>query len=264
VLASAGLLVMVPTGAMGALAIIRWADRKRRVSVFGVSEPEIQPEVLMLRDFDDDALREQITPSLSAVGSLSVPLEEELLSWFTLTDRRCVALGCGRPHLESLVAERLEVSDEGWRDEVTHLIERAGVIVVLLGVGDGLTWEVGQIIGLGRLRDTLFILPPAVDNRVQRWDALGKQLRGELTAVHSPARGIVDCLLGRSRRQLTLRGAAELASHRIDGLLFVEERSTFRAFRSDHGPAELVETMLQELDARAEGGERLLLTRAGS
>jgi len=179
---------VVPTAAFAfGYVLLRTASRLRsgvvsRSKTFSPTEfLELPVERLgvMLRSFSDDALRIASRPSLR----LS---EFEILSIAGRADRfERVMSWCFWPHVPAFALSdpgRLGANDLGfgritlpesdpWQPLAEQLIERAEVILVLVGDSPSLLWEIDHLVATGLLRKALFVVPPttsAVDTALRR------------------------------------------------------------------------------------------------
>ncbi|MEZ5996848.1 MAG: hypothetical protein R3C25_13965 [Hyphomonadaceae bacterium] len=56
---------------------------------------------------------------------------------------------------------RVESSDHTWRDDVSELLTKASLIILVVGNTAGTMWEIKRVIELGLLKKTVFVAPPA-------------------------------------------------------------------------------------------------------
>lgn len=80
----------------------------------------------------------------------------------------------GRPG-ESIGAGRIETSDEGWRNDIARLAERAKAIVLIPSHHAGTLWEAEYLEQRGLLARTVFVMPP--ESRAFNWRAHWSQAR---------------------------------------------------------------------------------------
>jgi hypothetical protein len=98
-----------------------------------------------------------------------------------------IAIGRPGDRLPPLGAAREYVQNGEWHTRVQSLIKQAGVIVVLLGEGEGLKWELNELQRLQAWPNTLVVVPPwSRPERDETWNTLitlaaGTQLAGTLS-----------------------------------------------------------------------------------
>ena len=225
---------------------LRWQSLQARAREEPFVLADARPDVLVLRSFRDDALTENVGSIIPFVWGPPVPLEERLLSSFAQRGLLAVALDRGPRDRTALVARRIAVPDEAWRETVTDLLDRSRRVLVIVGKGEGLTWEIDLLRRRARLDDALFVLPRCDQaERALRWATLLPHLAGgELTATLPPrGRSWPARLLGRPPLPTqALQGARALAAAEIGGLTCDE--GAFRAWREDVGPSAMVKEML--------------------
>jgi hypothetical protein len=154
------------SGAVAAVAAIvgylatRWS---RRIDILGrqhlsqiIDAPhQLQPEsfVLYLRSFQDDQARQSI--EWKYMGDEANRIQNLLLSSLTEEEQLVAALkpigpvvALGRPGeaLPLVGARRIYEADEAWRDTVLELMKKARLVVLALGPGNGLVWELLQAV----------------------------------------------------------------------------------------------------------------------
>ena len=130
----------------------------------------------LLRSFTDDSARLATRASirLSDMEFLSVGSRadrfERILAWalwpyvptFALTDPKRMSRtdpGMGRITLPE---------KDPWQPLATSLIERAAVLVVLMGDSPSLLWEIENLAANSRIERTLFVIPPTISGRSER------------------------------------------------------------------------------------------------
>lgn len=138
---------------------------RRRLAGAG-SLPALPPggdHVLYLRSFDDDERMTRLAPALRTVlsGPGRSPLtEEEQLAAAVRPMGRLVAIGRPREaRPPSPRPQRMYVPDARWRDAVLSLMDDARLVLLAVGEGAGLRWELEQ--ALDRLPpERLMLLVP--------------------------------------------------------------------------------------------------------
>lgn len=105
---------------------------------------------LYLRCFNDDSLTER-SPDMNYRS------EEENVMSVVRKIGKPVAIGCPADKTPPLGAYRIYVGDDEWQDKVVELVERAKLVVLRIGLTEGLAWEVLHC--LNNIRDlTRFVL----------------------------------------------------------------------------------------------------------
>ncbi len=153
-----------------------------------------QPK-LLLRSFGDDELRTRLTASprhgvFDAWSIRGSDYFEEQLAWELADDGPVLAIAEPGSKRRGLGVIRVELADEAWRNWVTDQMRDAPVICCVLGHSSGFIWEVQQILHLGLLERTIFVVPPRPEAElVQRWSWLVQNLPG-LDIDHAPPGGV--------------------------------------------------------------------------
>jgi hypothetical protein len=178
----------------GSLAMIVWGvliyRRGRRAAMLPGSElmkQDARPLVLYLRSFGDDSMiksRARATNGRILLERLlRIPFEE------IVTDHLWgygPVLAIGSPRTRhgpiQLGAARDYVDDLNWKQKVTELMQRAAMIVVIVGGTEGLAWEVDAIVRLGLASKLVLLLPPV---RLQELDVRWRSLASH--AIHEIA-----------------------------------------------------------------------------
>jgi hypothetical protein len=132
--------------------------------------------VLYLRSFKDDELRERVERPLSVdreglvtyLRLSRLTQEEQLVSAFRSAGR-VVSLGRPGERLPRLGALRIYSSDDTWQEMVLDLLRRARLVVIALGAGRGLEWELLQAVRVvAPERLLLLVLMPRDEYERQR------------------------------------------------------------------------------------------------
>ena len=163
-----------------------------------------RPAILYLRSFEHDELAEPsdirplnsdpLSGALSGVmiGLLSsaegaASTQEERLTRYMRRHGPFVAIGDPRDDLPDLGAARLYVDDKtNWKSEVLSLMNKARLVIIRPGLGDGLRWELDRAIQVVPSERVMFWLPGNSDDRSQIPESY-EQLKGQLAAcVTSP------------------------------------------------------------------------------
>lgn len=105
--------------------------------------------VLYLRSFEDDGKSKELPVSLFTLSHQLSTFEEQMAKDFK--NFKLIAIGRPREKLPQLGANRLYISNELWKEQVSILIEKASMIIVKPSFSDGLNWELNTIISNGYL-----------------------------------------------------------------------------------------------------------------
>ena len=149
--------------------------RGRRISAslasthFGIEVDE--KDTLFLRSFNDDSL--MIRAINSYVGALGVfrgylVRFEEATALFARNHGPLVAIGRPGEFLPELGASRTYVTDDEWQQAVEDTARRAGSVLLVAGVTDGLAWELNHLGDRGLLQKTLVLLLPVPESQAWR------------------------------------------------------------------------------------------------
>lgn len=197
---------------------------KLRASV--LRERDRRPPVLILREFNDDAL---MTQRFNAGRSFEHFLTGEL-------DRIGPTISVGRPgeRLAPLGASREYLAGPDWKRAVGTMIEDAAVVSFLLGDSENLLWEFRESVATRGKDRTLVIVPPLDDSAElsRRWthfiqataDIIGPGLPTELpdapVLAFFFARDDVVMFVGRDLGRARLRFPKAKADYRLALRLF--------------------------------------------
>lgn len=111
------------------------------------ASPPIENSVLYLRAFKDDASIFKFIKSGGTGGSFLNPCTEEEQLMQVLA---CVGppIAVGRPSewLPPTGAQRIYLEDQVWQEKVATMMDAASLIVLQVGEGDGLRWELETIL----------------------------------------------------------------------------------------------------------------------
>jgi len=109
-------------------------------------------------------------------------------------------------------AARTFLPDESWQQQVIAWMDKAALIVVLVGSTKGTKWELGQIISLNYLDKCVLVVPPTLDQKEQlagaiepflgsRWESALQDLSAcnGLRAFYCRSNGNVTAFWSRKR-----------------------------------------------------------------
>lgn len=137
-------------------ALVARGRRMRALPAFELLQRERQAPVVLLRSFNDDDL---IDPSYPATNRVVPDRYENRLIEALAPLGPAVALGRPGEREPELGAARLYVKDENWQHAITWLMERAAVVVAIVGGSPGLWWEIELAIEQTPLHRMLFFFP---------------------------------------------------------------------------------------------------------
>lgn len=100
--------------------------------------------VLFLRSFEDDGKSKEMPVSLFTLSIQAPTFEEQISKDFK--NFNLVAVGRPKEELPELGANRLYISNELWKEQVSLLIDKASIIIVKPSFTEGLSWELETII----------------------------------------------------------------------------------------------------------------------
>lgn len=131
----------------GGRRLVVLGRRYRTSSIVAVEQVARSPFVLYLRSFDDDLARQE-TESLGheqgeLLGTLffSTRTQEERIAAVFKPVGRVVAVGRPGESLPPVGAHRVYLPHDAWQDAVADLMSRAEFVVIAVGSGRGLVWE---------------------------------------------------------------------------------------------------------------------------
>jgi hypothetical protein len=145
----------------------------------GPSVPDLlaldgRPPVVYLRSFRDDTAAAEVVNDASATRQGVVPIQSHEQQLVTELRGVGPVIAVGRPGetLPPLGAARLYLRDQDWRSVVKRLIGMAALVVLRLGPGEGLWWELGVAVEELTPQQLLLLLPgpPDLSPITQRLD----------------------------------------------------------------------------------------------
>ena len=152
-------------------------DSSRRFFFACKSMPTRDPDIFVLRSFDDDLLFTQAAkheffleriPGVALVvmfyrvaADICFSNSRAVLSLISGTETKSVGF-VGNPNdsLPRWGSRWYFYDDDDWQSNVKRMLSNASDIIVFVGFREGLAWEIQQIIAGGYLGKTLFLLPP--------------------------------------------------------------------------------------------------------
>ena len=162
----------------------RLAEQRRALSIEEVTDRDRRAPILFLRSFSDDDIH--VPRSLILLGPM--PLEcpaidprfwgrlvrfEEVLAKALWEMGPVVAIGAPSEEIPQLGGIRSYYADTSWQSNVTELMRRARLVLVIPSGSRSVQWEIGTLRQLGLLAKTIFLLPPgAVTTQTERWKSV--------------------------------------------------------------------------------------------
>jgi hypothetical protein len=136
-------------------------------------ESDPRSPILLLRAFTDDEY--PVGAKRHALGLITVvEMFEEVIA--ETCERFGPVIAIGRPGetMSPLGAARMWIPDSKWKSKVIDLLHECRYVVMIMGAiqeGDGLSWEIKQIIDSGFLHKTILVMPPIDDSQTaSRWE----------------------------------------------------------------------------------------------
>jgi hypothetical protein len=117
---------------------------------------------LLLRTFDDDRRRILLwSVRVQLPFDLTQPWERLELQIVRAFRPLMPVIAVGRPGepLPQLGARRFYVRDEDWREAVLYALKRCAAVIVVVGPGEGLRWEIGQALRRTPPDGAVFLFP---------------------------------------------------------------------------------------------------------
>lgn len=149
-------VITIGLAAYAIQGIVRKGRRLRKIGAVELLQRTPRAPVLFLRSFSDDYLPNPTRPMLFLLGRGRY---EEALA--KALSKIGPAISIGRPGESEpeLGTARLYVVDDDWQTAVTYLMERAAVVMFVIGTSEGLWWEIEQAIRLVPRERLLFFFP---------------------------------------------------------------------------------------------------------
>ncbi|OLZ61285.1 transferase [Streptomyces sp. IMTB 2501] len=162
-------ILLLPCGlaALGAGLLILRRSRPRSVrSAAQALLADGRTPVLYLRSFADDATTAQIDDGMP----VNVHSREEQLAAALGAVGPVIAVGMPEEPLPRLGAARFYLPRDDWQPVVLRLMELSRLIVLRLGLGDGLWWEVEQARATQPARKLVLMVPGGLPGVAERLD----------------------------------------------------------------------------------------------
>ena len=162
------------------LVSLALVTRGRRIRVSGaehVLAADVRAPIVYLRPFGADQAKIANRWSSRLRISLREGLETTYEQRLARTLRKVgpfVAVGDPTERLPMIGAARMYAADEDWQETVDELTDRAGVLILHAGEGDGLAWEVRHVIEQNEPERVILSLPLLAErkepSRQERYD----------------------------------------------------------------------------------------------
>ena len=137
----------------------------------------LRPPVLLLRSFKDDMLR--LKPPWFRRNRGKSWSFEELLTGQLWCQGPVIAIGRPGEAAPPIGAARDYFSGEKWQAEAERLARDADTIVMLVGVTEGLGWEMRRIQDLQMLSKLILVFPPVIHaESLPRWSTFCRHVAG--------------------------------------------------------------------------------------
>ncbi|EST29083.1 hypothetical protein M878_21410 [Streptomyces roseochromogenus subsp. oscitans DS 12.976] len=162
-------LLLLPCGlaTLGAGLLILRRSRPRSVrSAAQALLADGRTPVLYLRSFADDATTAQVDDGMP----VNVHSREEQLAAALGAVGPVIAVGMPEEPLPRLGAARFYLPRDDWQPVVLRLMELSRLIVLRLGLGDGLWWEVEQACATQPARKLVLMVPAGLPGVAERLD----------------------------------------------------------------------------------------------
>jgi hypothetical protein len=151
-----GVFALLGCGVLYASRFLVRQGKKHRSRITVLSEVlDGEAYVLYLRTFTDDPRLAAVAPHTvvqglgsgsEATSMQSFHTEEQQLGAAVAPFGKLVAVGRPGERLPEVGAERLYLPHDDWQDAVQRLMAGARMVVLVLGLGPSLRWEIGQVV----------------------------------------------------------------------------------------------------------------------
>jgi hypothetical protein len=190
--------------------------RNQKKTAGHVLKYDARPPIVFLRSFGDEDFKllmalDRGKSIFQPITSVSVEFESAIEAIFAGFGP-FIALGSGKDVLPRLGATREYVTDSQWQEKVIEWMERAQFVVFLIGTGEGVQWEIGQIQKRNLTGKCIFIFPPGEDRSLVSIPQVrpffqsvnfnipfGRQGTSEMVALWASPNGPITVLTGRRK-----------------------------------------------------------------
>ncbi|MCX4729467.1 transferase [Streptomyces sp. NBC_01363] len=163
------LLLPVGLAALGAGFLILRHSRPRSVrSAVHALRADARQPVLYLRSFADDSIAAQVDDGIY----FNIHSREEQLAGLLGAFGPVIAVGKPGEPLPQLGAARFYLPLDDWQPTILQLMELSQLIVLSVGPGEGLWWEVEQALAIQPARKLVLLAPGRLSGVAERLDEL--------------------------------------------------------------------------------------------
>lgn len=137
------------------ISIARTSRKPKKAIHYTLDEiKRLNPDLLYLRTFDDDGRSAEEVTRLA----FEMPLDKVLLRGIASRGEIVAVRNDAVRSIRNVHEVRLPSND--WKEAISLLIQEAKKIIIVLGAGEGLRWEIREIERVGKLPATFFVIPP--------------------------------------------------------------------------------------------------------
>ncbi|AUG75518.1 transferase [Kitasatospora sp. MMS16-BH015] len=158
-------LLLMPLGlaALGAgFLVLRYARPRSSRPAARALQADGRPPVLYLRSFADDPTAAQIDDGTA----LNIHSREEQLTAALHAFGPVIAVGRPGEPLPQLGAARFYLPLDDWKPTILELMDLCQLIVLRVGLGEGLRWEISQVVAHQPSRKLVLLTPGRIDDAV--------------------------------------------------------------------------------------------------
>jgi hypothetical protein len=199
--------------------LLRRAEQMMQTTVTEARSDDPRPPILFLRSFlDDDTQLPE--PDVGLYGEkeprrvgFEISIADQLRRFGPL-----IAIGKPGEGLSRLGASRQYFSDDEWQAAIHRWMDESRLVVVMVGLTRGVTWEIAQLLARGHMGKVIFVFPP----RGEAYDGIGTEARARRLAIirQSLEATPVGAILGQVPFErliaLHMRGGGIVAMHSHD------------------------------------------------
>lgn len=170
---------------------------------FTILERDQRPPVLFLRSFEDDRLLDIDTTGLTQYGAFT---QEMKLASILGKIGPVIAIGRPGEKFPERGAARFYVPDDQWRTAVQFFMQKAAVVVFIIGLSPGILWEVKTALRNCQSDRLLFYFPfPYKLEKTSKW----RNYWGEIGGIGITEKDLLGIQRNRQERYNLLRSATQ-------------------------------------------------------
>jgi len=161
---------LIATVAAVGVGLWSWDRAKlvRQLTAVEASRRDPRAPAVLLRSFADDMLK--LKPPLLSGKIVRENSFEEIITDQLWVRGPVIAIGRPREAIPPAGAARSYFSDAEWQGQAERMVGESQVIAMIVGITEGLGWEVRRVLRLHMLRKLLLIFPPvSAGESVDRW-----------------------------------------------------------------------------------------------